>query len=445
MRGPTCTTPTASDFTPPGSTVDTPPFSHAGSEDYYRGDTILPSIEISGQHPPISKVTNPPETTTFTRPSLTLSKERSPGFGLSSTKNYEGSFTFRRLYNATPEPGSKVLDTPSQPLTDTDKGVVTEQPPHSDASVKGLANTLRRLDLDVASQSGEEVSYDVKDEIPPREPYFDPAFQKALKNGLQLAGKIAACLQQCDLAHKVDSDLNKLYRTARQLESFESPATRTIGIVGDSATGNACSKQSVGGVAKAFRMIGKSSLINSLLDFPNLAHKVCPRHSVRNYPTDIKRKGDQGSAVTSFVTEYRHRSKQHKHAFTMEVEYLNETEINEQLHELLWSYRQFFTIDKETDVNARDYEQMERESALALATLRGVFGSRTETEPESLQAKDAFDSILSQLKGLARAIQWPEGAKDGKWSSTAETAEHCHDQTGAFMKEGLWPFTKIVR
>jgi len=193
-------------------------------------------------------------------------------------------------------------------------------------------------------------------------------------------------------------------------------------------------------------MTGKSSLINSLLDFPNLAHKVrlkflCAATIILISSTQ----GDQGSAVTSFVTEYRHRSKQHKDAFTMEVEYFNETEIDEQLHELLWSYRQFFTIEKETDVNARDYEQMERESALAMATLRGVFGSRAETEPNFLQAKDAFESILSQLKGLARAIQWPEGAKDGKWSSTAETAEQCHDQTGAFMKEGLWPFTKIVR
>ncbi len=155
--------------------------------------------------------------------------------------------------------------------------------------------------------------------------------------------------------------------------------------------------------------------------------------------------GDQGSAVTSFVTEYRHRSKQQKPAFTMEVEYFNETEMNEQLHELLWSYRQLFTIEDETDVKARDYEQMEGESALALATLRGVFGSRPETEPEFLRAKNAFDSILCHLKDLARAIQWPEGAKDGKWSSTAETAGQCHDQTGAFMKEGLWPFTKIVR
>lgn len=251
MRGPTCTTPTASDFTPPGSTIDTPASTHAVSEDSYRGDTILPSIEVSGRQPPINKVIDfsPPlsTTTTCTRLTPTLSSgctpdpsSRSPSFGLSSINNYKGSFTFRRLYNATPEPGSGVSDKPSQPITETDKEAISERLPQSGASVKGLSNSFRRLDLDLSSQSGEKASYDVKDEIPPRGPYFDPAFQEALKKGLQLAGKIATRLQQCGLAHKVDSDLYKLYRTARELESFESPATRTIGIVGDSATGNAC-------------------------------------------------------------------------------------------------------------------------------------------------------------------------------------------------------------
>lgn len=293
MRGPTCTTPTASDFTPPGSTIDIPASTHAVSEDSYRGDTILPSIEkVIDFSPP------PSTTTTFTRLTPTPSSgctpgpsSRSPSFGLSSIEHYEGSFTFRRLYNATPEPGFGLSDTPSRPRTNTDNGTISEQLSQSGASVKGLSKSFRHLDLDVFSQSGEKVSYDVKDEIPPQEPYFDPAFQEALKKGLKLAGKIAACLQKCDLAHKVDSDLHKLYRTARELESFESPATRTIGIVGDSATGNAYPNKAWGS-AKSFGMTGKSSLINSLLDFPNLAHKARLKYSVRsNCHTDIKHAG----------------------------------------------------------------------------------------------------------------------------------------------------------
>lgn len=89
----------------------------------------------------------------------------------------------------------------------------------------------------------------------------------------------------------------------------------------------------------------------------------------------------------------------------MEVEYFREAEINEQLHELLWSYQQLFIIDKVTDVNARDYEQMERESALALATLRGVFGSRAETEPAFLKDKHAFGKARYQPRSINSPTQ----------------------------------------
>ena len=50
--------------------------------------------------------------------------------------------------------------------------------------------------------------------------------------------------------------------------------------------------------------------------------------------------GDLGSAVTSFVTEYRYRQPRHNTTpFTIEVEYCTKEEIDEQLQELLISYR----------------------------------------------------------------------------------------------------------
>lgn len=257
MRGLTCATPTATDFTPAGSTVDIPVSTHAVSEDSYRGDTILPSVEVPDHQPSINTLSGsslpPSKTTVSTRLSSTLSWDsssrpppQSTCSGVSSTKGYQGSFTFRSLYNATPESTPGLSDRSSQPLTGANKEYFSGQSRQSEACVQGLSNRLQRLDIDACSGSGDKVFYDVKDEVPPSEPYFDPAFQKALKNGLQLAGKVGACLQQCDLAQKVDSDLHKLFKTARELESFESPATRIIGIVGDSATGNACPEQGIG-------------------------------------------------------------------------------------------------------------------------------------------------------------------------------------------------------
>ncbi|KAI9879730.1 MAG: hypothetical protein M1830_007515 [Pleopsidium flavum] len=395
--------------------IDTPASTQAFSDDGSQDNTIWPSIEISDSTLASDEggdsLQEPSKSATFGRLFPELLRDCSlsppsqpPRFGISEIND---AFTFRGLYNATPEPTFTPHGRKFQSSAETDSEAV--QSP-SRQFVEDLSASFRLLDI-YAPSDQDRAFYDVKDEKPPSEPYFDPAFQEALKKGVGLAGKIAARLEQCELAHKVDSDLYKLYRSARELESFESPATRTIGLVGDSAT-------------------GKSSLINSLLDQPELAHK-----------------GDQGAAVTSFVTEYRHRSKHHKDAFTIEVEYLTEAEIYEELHELLWSYRQLFTVDKEQDINAHDYKTMERESTLALATLKGVFGDRAETTYEYLNdaCEGAFDRILTKLRSLAGSLEWPEGARDGKWSSTAETAEQCHEQTGAFMTKGLWPFTKIVR
>ena len=257
MRGPRCITPTASDFTPPGSTIDTPASTHAVSDKSYRGDTILPSIEVSGQQPLTNNVTVSSVPLSGTTGSQRLSPtpstdqwsctpSHSTRSGVSSIQHYQASFTFRSLYNATPEPTSGLPDSPSQPSTVANNEAISEQSQQSEASAKGLSNSFQRLDVDASLVSENKVFYDVKDEIPPSEPYFDPAFQESLKKGVRLAGKIATCLQQCDLAQKVDSDLHKLYRTARELESFESPARRTIGVVGDSATGNACPNKSIG-------------------------------------------------------------------------------------------------------------------------------------------------------------------------------------------------------
>ena len=258
MRGPTCATPAASDFTPAGSTIDTPASTHAVSEESYPGDTILPSIELSGQQPSINKVNAsfvpPSERATASAVlSQTLSNDHSSGppsqstqSGVSSVKNYEAPFNFRSLYNATPASTPGLSERPSEPLTIPEKEAASGQLKQSQACAQRLSAKFQRLDIDQSSILGHISAYDVKDEIPPSEPYFDAAFQAALKKGLRLAGRIAACLQQCDLAQKVDSDLHKLYRTATELESFESPATRTIGIVGDSATGIAHLKETIG-------------------------------------------------------------------------------------------------------------------------------------------------------------------------------------------------------
>lgn len=259
----------------------------------------------------------------------------------------------------------------------------------------------------------EQGGYDVEDEQLPSETFFDPTFQKALKSAMKLARKIDSELAQCALASRPGTDLFRIWKNAQEMEKFDCPETRIIGIVGDSAS-------------------GKSSLINSLLHLPNLAHK-----------------GDNGSAVTSFVTEYRRRSPRHTEPFTIEVEFSTTEEMEEQLEELLFSYRQPYQqgLQAELGDSSLEYQSLERQSEVALATLQSIFPGREETSPVYLQdtLDGAFCRILDTLKQLASELRWPPGAVDGKWVSTAKTAIECNEKVGLFMQEGLWPLTEVVR
>ncbi|KAI4276084.1 MAG: hypothetical protein L6R38_005746 [Xanthoria sp. 2 TBL-2021] len=312
---------------------------------------------------------------------LDLSR-RSSNDGLSTPS------TARDLYDASPRasPSPEPRQGEEQPTPDS-----TPIESHGDQLTSPIVAGLQHLAL-----GGGPKTYNVKDEALPVMPVFDKKFQSCLKSGKAIADSVHANLSTCSLAIEGDSELGRLRASAGRLRSFESPATRLVGIVGDSAA-------------------GKSSLINSLLDIPDLAHK-----------------GDHGSAVTSFVTEYHRRSSQHAAPFTIEVEYCNETEIDEQLHELLVSYRELYQpgLEKELENNEGLYREIETKSTVAASTLQSIFPDHPEVAPTQLrdQGEGAFERILHDLKRLASLIQWPSDAANGKWTATATSPSECHDK-----------------
>ncbi|MCJ1266316.1 hypothetical protein MMC22_006199, partial [Lobaria immixta] len=123
--------------------------------------------------------------------------------------------------------------------------------------------------------------------------------------------------------------------------------------------------------------------------------------------------------------------------------------MEEQLEELLFSYRQPYQqgLQAELADSPSEYQSLERQSEVALATLQSIFPGREETSPVYLQdtLDGAFCRILDTLKQLASELRWPPGAVDGKWVSTAKTAIECNEKVGLFMQEGLWPLTEVVR
>ena len=151
--------------------------------------------------------------------------------------------------------------------------------------------------------------------------------------------------------------------------------------------------------------------------------------------------------MTSFVTEYRKRKPNHTDNFTIEVEFANPEEINEQIHELLFSFRELYKEGVKEESADDVYQEIERHSEIAFNTLRSIFPNRPETEVGHLKGIEghSFEEIEIGLRRLAQGLQWPEGSVNGKWTSTAANARECHDKVAHFMNYGLWPLTNIVR
>lgn len=188
---------------------------------------------------------------------LDLSR-RSSNDGLSTPS------TARDLYDASPRasPSPEPRQGEEQPTPDS-----TPIESHGDQLTSPIVAGLQHLAL-----GGGPKTYNVKDEALPVMPVFDKKFQSCLKSGKAIADSVHANLSTCSLAIEGDSELGRLRASAGRLRSFESPATRLVGIVGDSAAGMSMLEPPK---YRPLRLLpGKSSLINSLLDIPDLAHKV---------------------------------------------------------------------------------------------------------------------------------------------------------------------------
>ena len=148
------------------------------------------------------------------------------------------------------------------------------------------------------------------------------------------------------------------------------------------------------------------------------------------------------------VTEYRQRSIDQQDPITIEVDYLSKSEIEELIRELVWNYRQLFLPGiEENTVFSAEYPRLQRESDHAWSALQAAFGHQPQFREEFLSdvSDGALDRVTGQLISWSGDIEWPEGGSAGKWTSTAQTTDECYEKTRTFMRNRLWPFTKIIR
>ena len=237
------------------------------------------------------------------------------------------------------------------------------------------------------------------DELVPSEPCYDPAFQSAITTAAAIARKIAQILDQCP---QPEDTIKALKQDAINLSSYRSPPTRVVGLIGHSGQ-------------------GKSSLINSLLDVEDLALT-----------------GENGSAVTAFVTEYRDRKESQTSRFLIEARCLTTAEIDEQLEAFLRDYQQPF-ITPSNELTAEEFSKLEQNSESAEQVFETAFSGFDDFNVDKLRHQD-FQAALSVLQAHAKQLRWPPGMKNGEWSCNAETTEECHASLKPFMDNGTWPF-----
>ncbi|CEO58542.1 hypothetical protein PMG11_03258 [Penicillium brasilianum] len=260
---------------------------------------------------------------------------------------------------------------------------------------------------------------DIPEQQYPKSMFFSSTFQINFSLALQLAKDSVALMEQL-LIHREsytgDIDPTRInhqmtqVKKAGELNNFFH--AETIAFLGSSGE-------------------GKSSVINSLLDFPRLATA-----------------GDFGSACTSIVTEYRQKKSGQSQRIKVEVEYLCGPALEEHIKELLYSFRRKLLPDvAEDSLSAADWNRIKEGSKEAWSALKSVFESEKEFSPKFLSDKsqEAFDRIANQLVDWAEKVSWPTDACDGKWVAYAESAEEFYAKTSLFMQERLWPLSKIMR
>lgn len=118
------------------------------------------------------------------------------------------------------------------------------------------------------------LKHDVRGETPANDRYNLPAVQQALRDTKGLMSEVAHVLGSSTLHNEPDSVMVRLHRQAENLAKFECPPTRIVGFVGDSGAGKAAIPKLNWQLELNLLNVGKTSLINSLLDYQDLAMAV---------------------------------------------------------------------------------------------------------------------------------------------------------------------------
>lgn len=87
------------------------------------------------------------------------------------------------------------------------------------------------------------VIHHVQDEEPPQDRFHEPAFQLAFRDARSSMSELADVLGNNSFQIDPDSTIQRLHKEAKDLASFQSPSSRTVGFVGDSGVGTSNNRE----------------------------------------------------------------------------------------------------------------------------------------------------------------------------------------------------------
>ncbi|KAF4971538.1 hypothetical protein FZEAL_9822 [Fusarium zealandicum] len=335
----------------------------------YNADVPVPSIETASQANRVSgdslsldsphRLRTPSVSVTPPRPSPSLQDgvtRRSNGSGqdtiatgmsnirLSDSNGISNMHDLSRAVEA----AEKETETPAASLS--------PEPTDSRTATPRQRRRSRR-----SSARADQSRHDVLEEDLPQDAFHTPQFQQAFRDAKQLMSNVEGVLGSSSLHNDQESTMRRLYEQAGELARFEYPSTRTVGFVGDSG-------------------VGKSSLLNSLLDTKGLA-----------------RTSNSGEACTCVVTEYHYHNRD---TLSIEVELFTLEELRDQLSAMLQTYRHFhLNGDEMEDAERRD---MEASANVAKDTFRAMF--RDQMNDEAFLIDSPEDVVLRRLARWAESL-----------------------------------------
>ncbi|KAK7964343.1 hypothetical protein PG988_011317 [Apiospora saccharicola] len=246
--------------------------------------------------------------------------------------------------------------------------------------------------------------YDVCDEKAPNDRFNEPTFQAAFRDARKVMFDLKDTLESGSLHTDPDSTMKRLHQEAKTLSTFHCPPSRTVGFVGDSG-------------------VGKSSLLNSLLDCLGLA-----------------RASNGGAACTCVATEYHFHDRDD---FVIQVHRFTQDEVEDQLARLLQAYRNFHLNELTLAGEERDhYAAMAK---VAQHTFEVMFRDRFRNAARLTRVTEAegLDMLYGWLEEVSPSFE--------DASHIARNKEDCSDLLARLTSEQVqadgpaeWPFIKKI-